>query len=151
DNDIHFDTIGNRVKLPDPLVDAIEDLEDASADNDEMVLQVAVSYGGREEILSATRTLADKARNGDLDPEAIDEEQFSAHLTTAGRPDPDFLIRTSGEIRLSNFLLWQVAYAEFYFTDTLWPDFDEYDLIDAFYEFDRRERRYGKTGEQVDS
>jgi len=151
DNDIRFDTIGDRSKLPGPLIEAIEDLEAASADNDEMILQVAVSYGGREEILAACRSLAEEVADGELRAGAIDAGLFASRLTTGGRPDPDLVVRTSGEQRLSNFLLWQIAYAELYFTDTLWPDYDEYDLVDAFYEFDRRERRFGKTGEQIDS
>ena len=150
DNDIRFETIGDRSKLPGPLVEAIEELEAESADNDEMVLQVAVSYGGREEILHACRALAAEARDGDLAPEAIDEKTFADHLTTAGRPDPDLVIRTSGEHRISNFLLWQIAYSEFYFTDTLWPDFDEYGLVDAFRDYDTRERRFGQTGQQIE-
>lgn len=149
DNEIRFDLIGDRSELPEPLVESVEALEEESSAMDEMLLQVAVSYGGREEIVRATRRLAEKVRRGDLDPDEIDEDRFSNELYTHDRPDPDLLVRTSGEIRLSNFLLWQLAYAEFYFTETLWPDFDEYALVEAFRAFDERERRYGRTGRQL--
>ncbi len=150
DNDIRFVTIGDRSKLPETLNTAIDELEADSADNDEMLLQVAVSYGGREEILQASRRLARQVDEGHLTPDAIDADAFADHLWTAGRPDPDLVVRTSGERRISNFLLWQIAYAELHFVETLWPDFDEYDLVDAFREFDARERRYGKTSQQLD-
>jgi undecaprenyl diphosphate synthase len=149
DNDIRFTTVGDRSKLPAPLNEAIDELERASADNDEMVLQVAVSYGGREEIVQACQSLAGDVDGGELEADEIDQQAIADRLWTAGQPDPDLLVRTSGEQRISNFLLWQIAYAEFHFVDTLWPDFDEYDLVDAFREFDARERRYGKTSQQL--
>lgn len=149
DNDIRLRVIGDRDKLADELRERIEGLEAESADNDEMILQLAVSYGGRQEIVHAARTIAERIEAGDLDPSDVDEELFDNFLYTAGQSDPGIVIRTSGEMRLSNFLLWQVAYSEFYVTDTLWPDFREPELIEALRAFDRRERRFGRTGEQM--
>ncbi len=149
ENDVRVDCIGNRDRLPDALDASIADLAAATADGDELLVQVAVSYGGREEILRACRELVREALDGEYADEDVDEETFSDHLYTKGRPDPDLLLRTSGEQRLSNFLLWQTAYSEFCFIDTLWPDFDEYELVDVLREFDRRDRRFGKTGQQL--
>lgn len=148
-NQVALRVIGDRSKLSPKLQRSIADLEEATAPGAKMTLQVAVSYGGREEILRATRALAKDVAEGRLDPEAIDEDAFNAYLYTAGQPDPDLIIRTSGEVRVSNFLLWQLAYAEIYVTDTLWPDFDEEGLIKAFACFDDRERRFGLTGQQL--
>ena len=114
-----------------------------------MLLTLALSYGGRQEIVSAAKRLALDAAAGHLDPEAIDEQLFSGRLFTAGIPDPDFLIRTSGEMRISNFLLWQLAYAELYFTEVNWPDFDRNELARAFRCFQSRERRFGMTSDQL--
>ncbi|MFP4597403.1 MAG: isoprenyl transferase [Persicimonas sp.] len=149
-NGIRLRVIGDRSRLSETLRKAIKDLEDASAVNDEMLLQVAVSYGGREEILCATRELATKVRDGQLEPEEITEEAFSDHLYTRGIHDPDLVVRTSGELRISNFLLWQIAYSELYVTDVFWPDFDEQQLLDAFASYGDRERRFGQTAEQLD-
>ncbi len=149
DNEIRLEVIGAREKLSPELQKAVEKLEADSAHNDGMLLQVAVSYGGREEILRATREIAALVASGQLDPAAIDEDAFARHLYTAGAPDPDLVIRTSGEFRVSNFLLWQIAYAEFFVTETFWPDFREADLLEAFRSFGGRERRFGKTGAQV--
>ena len=146
---IRLHVIGDRSRLSKKLQRAILDLEEESAGNDEMILQVAVSYGGREEILQATRRLAGLAAEQKIDPTAIDEELFSTALYTQGRPDPELVIRTSGEQRVSNFLLWQIAYSEFYYTDTLWPDFDEAELLKAFASFGDRQRRFGQTGDQL--
>lgn len=151
ENDIRLRVIGDRSRLPEQLQEAIAELEEASSVNDEMVLQVAVSYGGREDILQATRRLAEQVEAGQLDPQEIDEEALSSNLYTEGRRDPEMVIRTSGEHRISNFLLWQIAYSELYFTETLWPDFDEAALLAAFDDFGRRQRRFGKTGQQVES
>ena len=151
DNDVRLSVIGNRSQLADALVDSIEDLEQATAACDEMALQIAVSYGGREEILEACRQISEDVEQGDLGADEIDESTFERYLYTEKQPDPDLVIRTSGEKRLSNFLLWQVAYSEFYFTETLWPDFDEVALVESFESYDRRERRFGMTGRQVDS
>lgn len=114
-----------------------------------MIVTVALSYSSRWEILNAARELAEKVRKGLIDPSDIDKNQFESHLTTAGVPDPELVVRTSGELRISNFLLWQIAYAEFYFTETLWPDFGKEDLYRAIIEYQKRERRFGKTSEQI--
>lgn len=151
ENGIRLHVIGDRSRLSGKLRRAVEQLERDSADNREMLLQVAVSYGGREEIVSAVRTIAARVEAGELAPEAIDEQTIADHLYTAGVPDPDLVIRTSGEYRVSNFLLWQVAYSEFHITDVMWPDFREPDLLNAFHSFGNRERRFGKTRAQIDS
>lgn len=148
-NGIRLQVIGDRSRLSEQLQEAIAELEEASSVNDDMTLQVAVSYGGREEIVRATRSIAAQVERGEIVAGDVDEQLMSDQLYTAGRPDPELVIRTSGEQRISNFLLWQIAYAELYFTDTLWPDFDEMALIDAFEEFGRRQRRFGKTGDQL--
>ena len=114
-----------------------------------MTVLLAVSYGGREEIVRAARSIARKVRDGALAAEQIDEGVFASALTTAGIPDPDLLIRTSGEMRLSNFLLWQLAYTEIYVTDTLWPDFREKEFLAALDEYKHRQRRFGRTLEQL--
>ena len=148
-NNIRLQVIGDRGRLSKKLQKAIAKLEEQSAENDGMLLQVAVSYGGREEILEATRRIACAVARGELNPDAIDEETFGRHLYTEGRPDPDLVIRTSGECRVSNFLLWQIAYSELHITETLWPDFDETHLLAAFSDFGHRNRRFGQTQEQV--
>jgi undecaprenyl diphosphate synthase len=114
-----------------------------------MVLNLALSYGAREEITRAVRAIAGRVARGELNVHEIDEETIGASLDTAGLPDPDLVIRTSGELRLSNFLLWQVAYAELYVTELPWPDFREAQLAEALESYGRRERRFGKTGEQL--
>ena len=114
-----------------------------------MTLILALSYSGKSEILQATKRIAEKVKNQELSPDEITTETINNHLFTAGIPDPELMIRTSGEVRLSNFLLWQLAYAEFYFTDVLWPDFRKKHLIEALNSFGGRERRYGKTSEQI--
>lgn len=149
ENGIRLKVIGDRSRLSKRLQKAVGKLEEQSAHNDGMLLQVAVSYGGREEIVRAVRELAAEVAAGRLDPQAIDADAIDQHLFTAGVVDPDLVIRTSGEFRVSNFLLWQIAYAEFYVTETLWPDFREPELLDAFRSFAARERRFGKTGAQV--
>jgi undecaprenyl diphosphate synthase len=149
-NGVRIRVIGDRSKLGDRLREAIADLEDATAHNTDMLLQVAVSYGGREEILHAARQLASAVRDGQMGVDEIDEKSFEQYLYTSDVPDPDLVIRTSGELRLSNFLLWQIAYSEIYVTDVLWPDFGEPELLEAFSSFGGRERRFGKTGEQIE-
>jgi undecaprenyl diphosphate synthase len=146
-NGIRLRVIGERGRLPGDIVRLIEDAEKRTADNQALDLCIAISYGGRQEIAAAARRLAEAVAAGDLAPEDIDEECFAAGLLTAGIPDPDMLIRTSGEQRLSNFLLWQAAYSEFIFVDKLWPDFEKSDLEAAVAEFRRRERRYGAAAE----
>ena len=135
--------IGHRTLLPDDIVSLIEEAEDQTKDNTNLNLVVALSYGARQEIAAAAQSVARQVEAGELDVSDIDETVFMKHLETAGMPDPDLVIRTSGEQRISNFLLWQVAYAEFIFVDTLWPDFSEDDLRKAINEYHRRERRYG--------
>ena len=146
ENGIRIRFIGERDRLPDDISALIVDVEEKTSENTALNLTVALSYGARQEITSAARALARQAVQGVLDPAEIDEEMFADHLETAGIPDPDLVIRTSGEQRVSNFLLWQLAYAELVFTDTLWPDFSKADLEEAVNEFYRRERRYGATG-----
>ena len=149
DNGVKLNAIGQIDKLPAPVRLALKELTHASRNNKGMVLTLALSYGGRAEIVEAARTLAKQAQTGRLRPDAITEEMFSGALGTAGLPDPALLIRTSGELRLSNFLLWQLAYAEMVVTDTLWPDFRRAQLDEALASFGNRERRFGKTGAQL--
>jgi len=143
---VRFRVIGERARLPGDVQDLIDAAEARTRDNTGLNLIIALSYGGRAELVNAARALAERVRAGELDPAAIDEAEFSRHLETAGIPDPDLLIRTSGEQRISNFLLWQCAYTEFVFTDTLWPDFGAEAFREAVSEFQSRERRYGAIG-----
>ncbi|PZP45592.1 MAG: di-trans,poly-cis-decaprenylcistransferase [Azospirillum brasilense] len=140
---VRLRVIGDRARFGAETGEAILRAERDTAGGTRLNLNVALSYGSRAEILAAARAMAQAVAEGRLDPAALDEEQFSRHLSTAGMPDPDLVIRTSGEHRLSNFLLWQSAYAELYFTDVLWPDFNAGHLRAALEEFGRRERRYG--------
>lgn len=137
--------IGDRSMLPADIVAMVDHAEKLTAENKRFVLNVALSYGSRQEITAAARILAEQVAAGKIRPDEIDESSLAAQLYTHGSPDPDLIIRTSGEKRLSNFLLWQAAYAEFVFVDTLWPDFGARELRSALEEFDRRERRYGAT------
>ncbi len=148
---IRLTAIGRLSDLPNDVRDILEEAVVRTRDNDGMILNVALSYGGRSEIVHAVRRLvADLAQGGRLsEPSLITEELLSAYLDTAGLPDPDFLVRTSGEFRLSNFLLWQLAYTEIYVTPTLWPDFRRADLVEALLDFQRRERRFGQTSQQL--
>jgi undecaprenyl diphosphate synthase len=143
-NNIRFRTIGKIERLPERVRTWIEKAVSETEANAGMVLNLALSYGGRSEIVEAVNRL--RAASGT--PGDITEDMFSASLNTVGLPDPDLLIRTSGEKRISNFLLWQAAYAEFYFTDTLWPDFKESDLLTAILDYQGRQRRFGLTQEQ---
>jgi undecaprenyl diphosphate synthase len=145
-NGVRMRVIGDRRRLEPDIQDLIAESEERTRDNDRLDLVVALNYGARNEILSAVRGLAADVAAGNLDPDAITEDVFAARLDTRGMPDPDLLIRTSGERRLSNFLLWQCAYAELVFTPTLWPDFGKADLEAAIEDYQRRERRYGGTG-----
>ncbi|MPZ10451.1 MAG: isoprenyl transferase [Kiloniellaceae bacterium] len=148
-NGIRLRVIGQRDRLPQDIVRLIADAEARTAENQALDLIIAISYGGRQEIAATARRLAVAVAAGEITPDDIDEECFAAGLLTAGIPDPDLLIRTSGEQRLSNFLLWQSAYSEFIFVDKLWPDFDKGDLEAAVTEFRRRERRYGAAAESL--
>jgi undecaprenyl diphosphate synthase len=141
--------IGDRGQLAAPLQARIAQAESRTAGNERLQLQVAVSYGGRWDLLNAARRLMEQALAGALDPAALTEAQFADGLQLAGLPDPDLFIRTGGERRISNFLLWNLAYTELYFCDTLWPDFDADGFAAALDYFAGRERRYGLTGEQV--
>ena len=142
-NGIKLRVIGDRSRLASDIVNLIERAETLTAGNEALNLTVALSYGGRQDVVEAARRLALEAKAGRLDPASLDVDMFSRALWTAELPDPDLVIRTSGEQRISNFFLWQSAYAELVFTDTLWPDFSRSDLEHAIREFRRRERRYG--------
>ena len=144
-NNVRVRVIGDRERLAPDIVTLIDNTEALTAGNTGLKLSVALSYGGRAEIAGAARRIAEAAVAGLLDPAGIDEATFARYLLTADTPDPDLVIRTSGEQRLSNFLLWQTAYSEFVFIDTLWPDFTKADLERALSEFHGRERRYGAT------
>ncbi len=143
DNGVRLQVLGDLEALPQACIDALQALMDETADLTNMTLHLALSYSGRWEIVRAARRLAEQAAAGSLAPSAIDERMVAAHLDTAGLPDPDLLIRTGGEMRVSNFLLWSIAYTEFYVTDTLWPDFRRPQLYAAVRDFQLRERRYG--------
>ncbi len=148
-NDIKITMIGELHSLPEEVQKELEDARDKTKDNKKMVLNLALSYSGRVEILTAIRKIADSVANNKLKPECIDETIISDHLMTKDMPDPDLVIRTSGEFRVSNFLLWQIAYSEFYISDVLWPDFRRNNLYDAIRSFQKRERRFGKVSEQI--
>lgn len=146
---IRLNVIGEIERLPTDIRDILTDIVLQTQDNNAMTLTLALSYGSRNELLRACRTLAQEVLDGNCTPDDISEELFSSRLDTAGMPDPDFLIRTSGEMRISNFLLWQLAYAELYFCDIYWPDFNETALENALTEFGQRKRRFGLTSEQL--
>ena len=143
EHSIRLRVIGNRARLAPDIVRSIDSAEHATAHNGRLTLTIALSYGGRAEICHAARRLAEEAVAGRIDPAQIDETMFADFLYTHDIPDPDLVIRTSGEQRISNFLLWQVAYSELIFLDTLWPDFSRQSFEQAIREFSRRERRYG--------
>jgi undecaprenyl diphosphate synthase len=145
-NGVRIRVIGDRARLADDIVTLIDDAEHRTRGNARLNLTVALSYGGRSEITLAARRLAQAVSTGDLAIEDIDEAAFAGRLLTVDIPDPDFVIRTSGEKRISNFLLWQSAYSELIFLDRLWPDFTRDDLESAIHEFHRRDRRYGAAG-----
>jgi len=145
DKGVRLRVIGDRSRFDRDIVDLIDRAESETAGNGRITLVLALSYGGRQEIVRAAQDLARRAAAGEVDPDAVDEAMFSDCLQTAGIPDPDLLIRTSGEERISNFLLWQLAYTELVFTDVLWPDFDEKEFSAAIDAFNRRERRYGAS------
>jgi len=144
-NGVRLRVIGDRARLSKDIVGLIDNAEALTRDNRKLTLVVALSYGSRQEITLAARRLAEEVKAGTLDPADITEDRLSERLFTADIPDPDLIVRTSGEKRISNFLLWQAAYAELVFVDTLWPDFSKRDLEAAIEEFHRRERRFGAT------
>lgn len=149
ENGVRLNAIGDLSQLPDRCHRQLEEAIQKTSVNDRCTLTLALSYSSRWEIVEAVRQIGSRIKSGELDPEAIDEEVFSGFLATAGIPDPELMIRTSGEYRISNYLLWQLAYAELYFTPKLWPDFRREDLFAAILDFQKRERRFGKTSEQL--
>ncbi len=149
DNNIRLHSIGNLDLLPKSAQKQLREVIEQTKNNTRMTLTLALSYGSREEILQAVRAISDKVKNNIISIADIDESIINQHLYTQNLPDVDLLIRTSGEHRISNFLLWQIAYAELYFTDVLWPDFREEHLYEAIVSYQKRERRFGKTSEQI--
>jgi len=145
DNNVRLQVVGRVHELPAPVRDEIAHTQDYLSQCDGMLLNLALSYSGRAEIVDAVRRLVADARAEGLQPGRIDDELFGSYLYTAGLPDPDLLIRTSGEMRISNFLLWQLAYTELWITETLWPDFRRRHLYEAIADYQRRERRFGRT------
>ncbi|MEY2693093.1 MAG: hypothetical protein RIT03_1484 [Bacteroidota bacterium] len=148
-NNIKLQSIGNLDLLPKSAQTELKSVMEQTQNNTRMTLTLALSYGSREELLQAIKTISSKVKNNIISTDAIDESIINEHLYTHNLPDVDLLIRTSGEHRISNFLLWQIAYAELYFTDVLWPDFKEEDLYEAILSYQKRERRFGKTSEQI--
>jgi undecaprenyl diphosphate synthase len=142
-NNMRVRIIGDTTRLNPKFQESIRKLEEASASNTGLNLTIAINYGSRDEIVRAVRKVADEVQNGTLNPQDISEETIAGHLDTADIPDPDLLIRTSGEQRLSNYLLWQLAYSEFYFTDVPWPDFHKKELELAVEAYNKRDRRFG--------
>ncbi|MBL6656798.1 MAG: isoprenyl transferase [Flavobacteriaceae bacterium] len=149
ENDIQLRTIGDTKNLPEVVQSELEEVVTQTKSNTRMVLTLALSYGSRQEIANALQEISAKVKKGLISPSDIDEKLINSHLYTCFMPEVDLLIRTSGEYRLSNFMLWQCAYAELYFTDTYWPDFDAKELDKALASYQKRERRFGKTTEQL--
>ena len=149
ENGIRLTTIGDTEVLKKPMKTILKETIAKTAHNHDMILNLALNYGGRDEIVGAVHDLLNDIRRGTLADQEVTKDLFSRYLDTAGLPDPDLLIRTSGEYRISNFLLWQSAYTEFYFTDVLWPDFNRDELFRAITEYQRRERRFGLTSDQI--
>ena len=148
-NNIRLNAIGNLTNLPEKVQKELNEVIQKTSANTRMTLTLALSYGAREELIQAVKKISDKVKNNIISNDAIDQSIINEHLYTHNLPDVDLVIRTSGEHRISNFLLWQIAYAEFYFTDVLWPDFSENDLFEALRNYQSRERRFGKTSEQI--
>ncbi len=148
-HNVAFRVIGDLSKLPNDVRERLNGCSERTAKNDAMTLVLALSYSSKWEITEAVRSIAAKVKEGSLDVENISDATIDSELATSFMPDPDLLIRTGKEQRLSNFLLWQMAYSEFYFSEVLWPDFDKNELCKAIYEYQSRQRRYGLTGEQV--
>jgi undecaprenyl diphosphate synthase len=149
ENNIRLNAIGNLDRLPKSAQKELMDVIEKTKNNTRLTLTLALSYGSREELVNAVRIISDKVKNNIISIDTIDDSIINEHLYTQNLPDVDLLIRTSGEHRISNFLLWQIAYAELYFTDVLWPDFKEQDLYEAIISYQKRERRFGKTSEQI--
>ncbi|MCF6279869.1 MAG: isoprenyl transferase [Flavobacteriaceae bacterium] len=150
-NNIKLQIIGNQESLPKSVLKGLNKVIELTKNNDALTLTIALSYGSREEIVNAIKNISKKIVNNQLSIEEIDENIINNHLYTFTLPDVDLMIRTSGEKRISNFLLWQIAYAELHFTDVLWPDFTKNDFYNALLEYQNRERRFGKTGEQIET
>ncbi len=148
-NNIRLNAIGNLTNLPLKVQKELNEVIQKTSENTRMTLTLALSYGAREELIQAVKKISDKVKNNIISTNTIDESIINEHLYTHNLPDVDLVIRTSGEHRISNFLLWQIAYAEFYFIDVLWPDFSEEDLYKAIISYQSRERRFGKTSEQI--
>lgn len=149
-NNVRFRVIGDITRLPEAVQQKLQETMNHTAANTAMTMVVALSYSARWEITEAAKALAQEAKNGNIDPKDISEDDIAQHLSTSFMPDPDLLIRTGGELRISNYLLWQIAYSELYFCDTYWPDFSEADLHKAIENYQKRQRRYGKTEEQIE-
>ncbi|MEN2401907.1 isoprenyl transferase [Flavobacterium sp. MC2016-06] len=149
ENNIKLNAIGNLHKLPKSAQKELFDVIEKTKNNTRLTLTLALSYGSREELVNAVRIISDKVKNNIISIDSIDDSIINEHLYTQNLPDVDLLIRTSGEHRISNFLLWQIAYAELYFTNVLWPDFKDQDLYEAIISYQKRERRFGKTSEQI--
>ena len=143
ENNVRVKMIGDKYRFAPDIIEGIDNLTEGTRNNTGMTFVIAINYGGRDEIVRAARKLVEDYRANDKDVASIDESLFAGYLDTAGIPDPDLMIRTSGELRLSNYLLWQLAYAEFYVTDCLWPDFDQKELEKAIVAYNSRERRLG--------
>jgi undecaprenyl diphosphate synthase len=148
-NNVRLNTIGHTHMMPENVQDELQEVLDQTKTNTGLVLTLALSYGARQEIQRAIKEISHKVKNNIISVENVDEDIINKHLYTQNLPDVDLLIRTSGEVRISNFLLWQIAYAELYFTEELWPDFDETSLHNAITDYQIRERRFGKTSEQI--
>jgi undecaprenyl diphosphate synthase len=149
ENNIRLNSIGNLDLLPKSAQKKLHEVIETTKSNSRMVLTLALSYGSREELINAVKNISNKVKNNIISVDEIDESIINQHLYTRDLPEVDLLIRTSGEHRISNFLLWQIAYSELYFTDVLWPDFKEDDLYEAIISYQKRERRFGKTSEQI--
>ncbi|GAA4279857.1 isoprenyl transferase [Gaetbulibacter aestuarii] len=149
ENEIRLNAIGNLKTLPKKVYNELTEVMEKTKENEKLTLTLALSYGSREELLNTVKEISIKVKNNIISPKKIDESIINEHLYTQNLPDVDLLIRTSGEQRISNFLLWQIAYAELYFTDVLWPDFTKQHLYEAIIEYQQRERRFGKTSEQL--
>lgn len=150
-NNVRFRVIGDIARLPQAVQEKLNETMAHTANNDAMTMVVALSYSARWEITEATRRIAQQVKDGELNIDSINEETLSNNMQTTFMPDPDLLIRTGGELRISNYLLWQIAYSELYFSDVYWPDFSEDDLHRAIQSYQQRQRRYGKTEEQVEN
>ncbi len=149
-NNVRFRVIGDVKRLPEVVQQKLKETEEHTKNNDAMTMVVALSYSARWEITQATKAIAEKVANGQLSSDAITEDILTAHMATSFMPDPELLIRTGGEERISNYLLWQIAYSELYFCDTYWPDFTEEELCCAIEDYQTRQRRFGKTEAQVE-